>query len=281
MVGTIFINYLANMMNNLVQKAIISVKNNKYQGKHEISLYSNKSQNILLQLPKGSIEGTEITMIIPFTKQQFKIDNINKIETQAQKDAMNDQIYRYKLMNLIRSNLLDQSKALTEIRTLFEEIEHLEHQTDFVKKINIDLIDSHPNHGQVEKAFQRQFYEKWGKDYLRSFLRFHELEFCGNFKDESLQSYVTPQFAIIRKAGNKIFLSIPPPGCLQKEKEYQSRSQPSNMYVIYNYAGGCFDGNSIIKLQNGQKKVKDISKDDILFDGGTVMCLIETVQNSK
>jgi Mg-chelatase subunit ChlD len=287
MVGTIFINYLANMMNNLTQKALISIKNKKYQRKHEISLYSNKSQNILLQLPKGSIEGTEIIMTIPFTKQQFKIENINCIATKSQQDAMNDQIYRYKLINLIRSNLLNEYKALAEVRALFDEIKNLKNQTDFIKKIMIDLINPHPNHGQIEKAFQKHFYDKWGKDYLRSFLRFHELEFCGNFKDESLQSYITPQFAIIRKAGNKVFLSIPPPNPLQKQNQSvtrwtgNQRHQPYNMGAIYNYGGGCFDGNSIVKLNNGQKKVKDISKGDILFDGGVVVCLIETVQNSK
>jgi hypothetical protein len=122
----------------------------------------------------------------------------------------------------------------------------------------IDLVNPHPNHGQIEKSFQNEFYAKWGKDYLRSFLRFHELEIYGNLKDESLQSYVTPQFAIIRKAGNKIFL---------KHSSIRAKRNKKTVYDIY---GGCFDGNSIVQLKKGQKRVRDISKGEILFDGGVV-----------
>jgi hypothetical protein len=285
MVGTIFINYLANIMNALTQKAIISVKSQKYQGTHELNLYSNKSQNILIELPKGTVDGTEITLNIPITNQQLKIQNIQKVETEFQLSALHDQIYRYKLMNLIKSNLLNSSKGQTQTKLLFTEIENIPNQSDFLKKLLIDLVNPHPNHGQIEKAFDQQFYKKWGKDYLRSLLRFHDLELCGNFKDESLQFYVTPQFEIIRKAANKIFLNIPPPvlgkGIQDRYLQNYAPTQYYNLNVIYDYGGGCFDGNSIVQLQNGEKKVKEIKKGDILIDGGVVDCLVETIQNKE
>lgn len=65
MVGTIFINFLANIMNTLTQKAIVEVRAKKYHGKQEISLYSKKSQNIFLEIPKCEVE--KITLRIPCT----------------------------------------------------------------------------------------------------------------------------------------------------------------------------------------------------------------------
>jgi hypothetical protein len=38
---------------------------------------------------------------------------------------------------------------------------------------------------------------------------------------------------------------------------------------------------NLVQLKNGEKKVKDITKGDILIDGGVVDCLIETIQNKK
>ena len=56
-----------------------------------------------------------------------------------------------------------------------------------MKNLLIDLIHKDPNHDQVEKAFKKEYYDKWGLNYLLSFLRFHILEQCGNFKDQSLK----------------------------------------------------------------------------------------------
>jgi hypothetical protein len=78
----------------------------------------------------------------------------------------------------------------------------------------IDLVDPHPNHGLISKALNSIYFGKWGKDYLRSHLLFHEAEQCGNFKNESLQHYGGSKFAVYRELANKIFVSIPPPAIL-------------------------------------------------------------------
>lgn len=136
---------------------------------------------------------------------------------------------------------------------------------------------------KLKKDLNRPFSKKWGKDYLRSLLRFHGVELCGNFKDESLQTYVTPQFAIVRKTANQIFLSLPTPKPNKVDYDSPNYTPPRafQMREIYDYRGGCFDGNSIVQLQNGKKKVSNLLKGDILIDGGVVDCLVEIVQNQK
>ena len=42
-----------------------------------------------------------------------------------------------------------------------------------MKNLLIDFIHNHENHGQIEKAIRTEYFEKWGFNYLLSFLRFH------------------------------------------------------------------------------------------------------------
>jgi hypothetical protein len=147
-----------------------------------------------------------------------------------------------------------------------------------MKNILIDLIDPDPNHGQIEKAYRDEYYEKWGYNYLLSFLRFHVVEQCGNFKDQSLKKYENKDFDEMRKIGNKIFTSMPPPENECAEEEIDSY-EFTNYY--YNADGGCFNGNAYVELKNGKKKVKHLKKGDILSNGGIVECLVENRINKK
>ena len=80
-----------------------------------------------------------------------------------------------------------------------------------MKNILIDLMDKDQNHGQVEKSFTKVYYSKWGLDYLLSFLSFHVVEQCGNFKDQTLKLYGGHDFEEMLKIVNKIFVNLPPP----------------------------------------------------------------------
>jgi len=161
---------------------------------------------------------------------------------------------------------------------------------DYLDRLAIDLVDPHPNHGQVAKAFQTNFFAKWGKDYLRSFVLFHAVEQCGNFKDVSLQLYCGMKFNEYRTNASKIFMSIPSPQARYRNSMYVSSSSCSvnsqtkssydnqriSMAQFYDPSGVCFDGDSIVELNNCKKRVRELKKGDILIDGGIVECVIET-----
>ena len=273
MVGTIFTSYMANILTTVESTVRIDVKNKYLQKKFEIGgLYSDIPRHLGFFMNKSDFKNTEITLFLG----QEEIDKIKNIDyTQKNADIM-DQYYRNRLIDLISNNLesKDLGKTTKEIKKLFNEINIIKEKTEFMKNLLIDLIDKDPNHGQIEKAFSREYYEKWGLDYLLSFLRFHIVEQCGNFKDQSLKLYGGNDFEEMRKIGNKIFVNLPPPeNDCGGSKNIDADDFEDYFYDPY---GGCFNGDALVELKNGKKKVKNIKKGDILSNGAKVECLIET-----
>jgi len=276
MVGTIFTNYMANILTTIESTVSINVKNKYLQKKFEIGgLYSDIPRHLGFFLNKSDFKNTEITLFLG-QEENCKIKNIDYTEKNA--DVM-DQYYRNKLIDLISSNLYSEDSTETEnqIKNLFKEVNEIEEKTEFMKNLLIDLINEDPNHGQIEKAFSDEYYEKWGLDYLLSFLRFHILEQCGNFKDQTLKLYGGNDFEEMRKIGNKIFVNLPPPenDCGGSKNIDQDDFED----YFYSSCGGCFNGEAIVELKNCKKRVKNLKKGDILSNGAKVVCLIETKIN--
>ena len=277
MVGTIFTNFMANILTTVEPIVRINVKNKYLQNKFEIGgLYSGISRHLGFSLNKADFKNTEISLFFGSEKKDT-IKNINYTEKNS---SILDQYYRNKLINLINNNLNEEEydKKEKEVKELYNEINKIENKTEFMKNLLIDLIHEDPNHGQVEKAFKKEYYDKWGLNYLLSFLRFHILEQCGNFKDQSLKQYGSNEFEEIRKKGNKIFVNLPPP-----ENDCGGEDIDSDQFddVFYNAYGGCFNGDAIVELKNGKKKVKNLRKGDVLSNGAIVECLVENKINKK
>jgi hypothetical protein len=204
-------------------------------------------------MDKSDFKNTDITLYFGETKKE----SIKSIDyTESNSDIL-DQYYRNCLINLIEESFEEEEHetVIEKIKNLYDEINKIENKTEFMKNILIDLIDPDPNHGQIEKAYRDEYYEKWGYNYLLSFLRFHVVEQCGNFKDQSLKKYENKDFDEMRKIGNKIFTSMPPPENECAEEEIDSY-EFTNYY--YNADGGCFNGNAYVELKNGKKKKSKI-----------------------
>ena len=276
MVGTIFTSYMANILTTIESTVSINVKNKYLQKKFEIGgLYSDIARHLGFFLNKSDFKNTEITLFLG-QEESDKIKNIDYTEKNV--DVM-DQYYRNKLIDLISNNLgaEDFTETKKEIKNLFDEVNKIEEKTEFMKNLLIDLINEDPNHGQIDKAFSDEYYEKWGLDYLLSFLRFHIVEQCGNFKDQTLKLYGGNDFEEMRKIGNKIFVNLPPP-----ENDCggdQNIDSDDFEDYFYSSCGGCFNGEAIVELKNGKKKVKNLKKGDILSNGAKVVCLVETKIN--
>eukprot|EP00928_Gymnodinium_smaydae_P005605 TRINITY_DN11904_c0_g1_i1.p1 TRINITY_DN11904_c0_g1~~TRINITY_DN11904_c0_g1_i1.p1 ORF type:complete len:1021 (-),score=117.12 TRINITY_DN11904_c0_g1_i1:307-2919(-) len=66
--------------------------------------------------------------------------------------------------------------------------------------------------GRMSKALQgKDRFNRWGKHYLRALMRSHQVQLCTNFMDPGLQPYGGALFRSLREAGDQIFLSLPPP----------------------------------------------------------------------
>ena len=276
MVGTIFTNFMANILTTIESTVRIDVKNKNLQNKYEIGgLYSGISRHLGFFMNKSDFKNTKISLFFD-QKEKGLIENIDYTENN---DEIMDQYYRKRFIDLISNNLetKDFAKTGKEITNLFDEINKIPKKTEFMKDLLIDLKNDDPNHGQVEKAFSEEYYKKWGLNYLLSFLRFHIVEQCGNFKDQSLKKYSSEDFEEMRKIGNTIFINLPPPeNDCGGDKNLDSHQFT---HIFYNAYGGCFTGDAFVELKNGKKKVKNLRKGDILANGAVVQCLVENKIN--
>jgi len=99
--------------------------------------------------------------------------------------------------------------------------------------------------GRMSKALQgMDRFNRWGKHYLRALARGHELQLCTNFMDPGVQVYGGSLFATLRTRGDEAFLSLPPPQPSRKPVQTSSgggSSAPApqtNMQTYYAGAGG-------------------------------------------
>ena len=281
MVGTIFVNFMSNILTTIESTIKIEVKNQNqnFNKIFEIGgLYSGISRHQGFYLDKNDFKNTEINLYLGKEKKK----SINGIDLTEKNDDIMDQYFRFRLIKIleeiIESNNKNNENSFQKVKLLFDEINKIEKKTEFMKNLLIDLIDDDVNHGQVEKAIKEEYYKKWGFNYLLSFLRFHIVEQCGNFKDQSLKFYSNEDFEKMQKNGNKIFISLPAP-----ENDYDKGSnisQTNFTQLCYNAYGGCFTGNAFVEMNKGnKKKVKDLRKGDILLNGAEVLCVVENKIN--
>lgn len=66
--------------------------------------------------------------------------------------------------------------------------------------------------GQVTEAVSKcEWYERWGKHYLPSLRRAHQIQQCSNFKDPGVQSYGGTAFRAMQELGDNAYVALPPP----------------------------------------------------------------------
>jgi hypothetical protein len=66
--------------------------------------------------------------------------------------------------------------------------------------------------GRITKALNgKDRFNRWGKNYLRAVIRAHQIEQCTNFMDPGLQIYGAEFFKNVVEEGGRIFLDLPPP----------------------------------------------------------------------
>eukprot|EP00762_Andalucia_godoyi_P005803 ANDGO_06983.mRNA.1 Protein spotted leaf 11 len=172
--------------------------------------------------------------------------------------------------------------ASVELPLLVSELKALGGPADHFLR---DVESSKAGEGQVKKAFERQdWYARWGRHYLPSLVRSHELQQRLNFRDPSVQLYGGDAFVQYQAKADKLFCALPPPqSSARAGADYRGSGAPSsrvpvNMSSYYNSRGPCFDGDSLVAMFDGTvKRVRDLRKGDVLSNGGRVRCLVETV----
>ena len=274
MVGTIFVNFLSNILLNYSIVDSIKIRGRDFNKEIIIdSLQYGQDKDYIIEIPNEVITIEYLDTLTEVSEMINPIDYDISLH-----------ILRTSLIKMINKfNPTFSNDYLEMVYDLYNEYKNLfGNNIANVNEILKDLVSDNPNEGQIGKAvFKKEWYDKWGKHYLLSIQRAHECMVCNNFKDPGVQIYGNEMFQNLRDKMEDIFCNIPPP------TPSTSRSQninyvPPNMGTYMNSGGVCFDGNSVVIMENGGiKLVKHIKKDDILFNGLKVKCVIKTVVHGE
>jgi len=284
MVGTVFTNFVSNCLACVYDTLKVDIKTNspiiEILGNTNIGMlqYGQPRDIIIKVLPCDdlSFEYTinDETFTINFDNISSSIDN----ETQVQ-------IARFYLIKglqqAINEPIKDAKIIINDILIKLREVYEKTSDPRIKEMIKDFYSPKNTNEGQITQAFSCQdWFNKWGRHYILSVIKAHTYQQCNNFKDPGVQFYGGDLFFSLRDEADTIFCNLPPPEpSIRRQSRSVTRpvSQPVSMSAYHNSSGGCFGGDSIVHMKNGFKKVSEIHKDDILENGGKVICVINTV----
>jgi Mg-chelatase subunit ChlD len=171
-------------------------------------------------------------------------------------------------LGLAKTGVESAIKAVDSILAAFSDNECL-------RALKQDLV------GQVTEAYSREdWHTKWGRHYLLSLARAHELQQCSNFKDPGLQRYARSQkFVLLRDGAEEVFCKLPPPkaSLAQRVKNYQP---VHSMRRWHNSSTPCFAAGTV-RLADGRfVPIDQIVAGDTLHTGqgaaAKVICVVVT-----
>lgn len=154
----------------------------------------------------------------------------------------------------------DQLKTAADCFRAFLEVECQPHvaSSPFVRALTEDV------RGQVAEAFSKQeWFMRWGRHYLLSLARAHQVQACINFKDPGMQLYVSPAFAQMRDYVDSLFCNLAPPVPEKYDAGAASASSfgggaggsPARAHFSmssYSCASsGCVSGDSLVTMADG------------------------------
>tara|TARA_Y100000991_G_scaffold215523_1_gene206311 strand:+ start:3092 stop:5191 length:2100 start_codon:yes stop_codon:yes gene_type:complete len=282
MVGTIFVNFIANSLltcvNNL--NLIINFEDKDTTCHKNIgAIQSGQDKDFIFEL------NNDTNISIKLNEHVVQICGANN--TDIIDDEIAYHICRKQVIDLISELLTINSTCThdsiaTSIRTINEKHQQLVDKfggNDKISKLINDIKSTNLDEGQISKAVSRlDWYQKWGKHYLLSIQNAHILQICNNFKDPGVQLYGGNNFDSLRDKIEEVFCSIPPPKSSKKKYTSSTYSAPANMSSYMDVDGMCFDGNSVVKMEDSSNKmVSSLVKGDIVFGGFKIDCVVKTI----
>ena len=271
MIGTIFINFLANTLLTYDQGIYYEIGknfelvNNNQPRKFNINY--GQSRNYLVKKKK------EMHREAPTIKIWKNISNVIEFKpsdvlenSDLQKEIARNKILQFSfddgLPNILAKDYED-SKEINSLESF---------KSEFFKTNPKDL-----NQQQLKLAL---FYWKtWGSHYIRSFAFSHLYEQCLNFKSPSMQRYKTKKFETIADELTDLFCTLAPPEATGYSYIYDDTSASRavlHMTDLMDPHGGCILETCKVKLDSGVYiPIGSLRKGQVLSNGAKVVCLIK------
>lgn len=217
---------------------------------------------------------SDTSMLITSFFNGFSNANSRKtIET----DEMFDMVNRLAINDLskVMNQASGKSRALTLAsltNTLEETKEFILKQTDrnidlainFIDNLLLDLMESlETSLGQIDKAADHRYFDKWGRAYLFSYVNALINKICINYKDNGLKVFITPRRKLLIEKCEEIvekntftdFISS-----FNSNQQYGRQRQVNipRSLRLYDDQGGCFTGDSIVTIIDENHNIKKI-----------------------
>lgn len=89
---------------------------------------------------------------------------------------------------------------------------YVHNKSELIENMLKDFISDDDSQEQITKAISRQdWFKKWGHHYLLSLSCAHLTKQCHNYKDQGVQLYGNPKFQQLQEDVYDLFVKIPPP----------------------------------------------------------------------
>eukprot|EP00604_Paraphysomonas_vestita_P000936 CAMPEP_0174819540 /NCGR_PEP_ID=MMETSP1107-20130205/2831_1 /TAXON_ID=36770 /ORGANISM="Paraphysomonas vestita, Strain GFlagA" /LENGTH=1055 /DNA_ID=CAMNT_0016033225 /DNA_START=867 /DNA_END=4034 /DNA_ORIENTATION=+ len=238
--GTCFINCLANAVTNFAQKSSLHliVKNGcEFTGSiggnmlvldtdwgKVVSLgpllYGQSRDVVIpLKIPAGIEPYLEVILTWPNT-EEYGEHRINMISNN--RNISGDAVVGFarclvvsKTLEAIDLACTDKGNAANNIiMTLKGQLSSLEYLIPITDEFAHSKMKSllEDVNGRITKAFNgKERFKRWGRHYLRAVARAHQIQQCTNYMDPGLQLYGSKFFQTVVEEGGKVFLSLPAP----------------------------------------------------------------------
>jgi hypothetical protein len=235
MVGTVFINFLANMLSTAAMNATIQ--------------YGTET------LQTGPIQfGQPLDFIVP---TQDAKQSLNGEEVAATSGPLDPFVWARAAYIATLEKALH-SPTETSFSSFYDT--YNDSTDEKIKQLLRDVKSDVEGEGQI--GMSPKYFSRWGEHYMRSYLRAQQLQQCMNFKDPGLQIYGGKLFREIQVLAEKVFGELPPPipSSAPEPKStnyglgYTPSQTPQSMSIFHSQSGGCFAPTSRVLMADGSRK---------------------------
>lgn len=236
MVGTIFVNWVANVLSTYISNSQLEVVINDNSIKLDTvgPIIFDQSRDLLFDIPSLNVP-TEIKIRLLSGGQVLNEYIMMGTPAITPDYSVASHVVRYNIIETVNkavSNYRDNAHLIHNLFIVINDVlPYL--PTDQQEIVKNYIYDYEPTDslkkvfkgGQIKEAFSKsEYFNRWGRHYLRSLMNAYEFQQCNNFKDPGVQLFAGNLFNTIRSKADEIFCNMPAP----------VPSRPSR----YNYGSG-------------------------------------------
>ena len=269
MIGTVFINWVANAMVTGTRDAVIhyAVNGGSQVGIHTGPLAIGQPRDYLVHIPAGasvkvSAGGAEVVPV-DSASSEYPLALTMYIATMEQVIAMSE-------AGRTDGAFVPLSRVVQRFADSMD---------PRVKALLLDIESADPSEGQIGMA--PRYWERWGGHYMRSYRRAQQIQRRLNFKDPGCLIYGGDEASLFGQCvakGEELFMTLDPPQPTGSSRGYGSSSSAAPAYdpaYLSAYlrtnsqaaqSGGCFHGENNVLMANGSfKQIQAIIPGDVVW----------------